>query len=193
MERRLAILRAAGRAFRSHGFARTGMREIAREAGLSPANLYYYFHGKDDLLAFCQDHSLDRMLAEVARARRQGTRAPDRLERVIRSQVLCMLDDLAGAVAHLEIDAVPPRKRARIILKRDRYERALRRIIEDGVRENTLETADPALAARAILGAVNWSARWYDSRRERTPAEVADCFAGYLVRGLLPRRRQEVR
>ncbi|MCI0656506.1 MAG: TetR/AcrR family transcriptional regulator [Acidobacteria bacterium] len=186
LQRRLAILKAAGRAFRRHGFAQTGMREIAREAKLSSGNLYYYFRGKDELLAFCQDHVLDRLLSEVKAARSRERSAPLRLRRLIRSQVGCMLDDLAGAAAHLEVDALPPRIRARILRKRQRYERALRRIIQEGVRERALQTADPALAARAILGAVNWSARWFTPEGKLTPSQIGDRFAELLVRGLSP-------
>jgi len=186
LQRRLAILKAAGRAFRRHGFAQTGMREIAREAKLSSGNLYYYFRGKDELLAFCQDHALDRLLAEVKAVRASERSAPSRLRRLIRSQVHCMLDDLAGAAAHLEVDALPPHIRGRVLRKRQRYERALRRIIQQGVRERALETADPALAARAILGAVNWSARWFNPEGKLTPTEIGDRFAELLVRGLSP-------
>jgi AcrR family transcriptional regulator len=165
------------------------MREIAREAGLSPANLYYYFRGKAELLAFCQNHALDRMLGAAEKVRRDGSGVARKLQGAIRSQVLCMLDDLAGAAAHLEVDALPRGIRSRIIRKRDRYERSLRRIIGEGVRDRSLETSDPALAARAILGAVNWSARWYDPEGKQTPAEIADFFAAYLVRGLSRRRK----
>src|SRR4029450_2773866 len=108
LQRRLAILKAAGRAFRRHGFAQTGMREIAREAKLSSGNLYYYFRGKDELLAFCQDHALDRLQAEVQAARASERSAPARLRRLIRAQVLCMLDDLAGAAGAPGRGAVPP-------------------------------------------------------------------------------------
>ena len=62
---REAILRAAAGVFRDRGFAETGMREIAAAADLSPGNLYYYFKSKADILYFCQDHSVDRMLATV--------------------------------------------------------------------------------------------------------------------------------
>ena len=52
--------------FRERGFADTGMRDIAGAADLSPANLYHYFKGKDEILFYCQDRALDRMLAGVA-------------------------------------------------------------------------------------------------------------------------------
>src|SRR5881409_1069846 len=63
--RRLEILRAAARVFRRLGVSATGMREIAGEADLSPGNLYYYFSGKDEILQFCQERTLERLLQAV--------------------------------------------------------------------------------------------------------------------------------
>ena len=67
--RRLEILRAAARVFRRRGVAAAGMRDIAEEADLSPGNLYYYFRGKDELLYFCQDRTLEQMHAALEAAR----------------------------------------------------------------------------------------------------------------------------
>src|SRR5262249_38094901 len=83
LARRLEILRAAGNQFRLRGFAETGMRDIAAAADLSPANLYNYFRGKHEILYFCQDVSLDRMIAALERARRLRATAGEKLRLVI--------------------------------------------------------------------------------------------------------------
>ena len=84
--RRLEILRAAARVFRRLGVSATGMREIAEEADLSPGNLYYYFSGKDEILQFCQERTLERLQGAV-KAAREGSRA-ERLRSVDRKSVV---------------------------------------------------------------------------------------------------------
>ena len=104
-----AILRAAARLFRDRGFAETGMRDIADAADLSAANLYHYFDGKHDLLFYCQDRALDRMLAAVETARRTSASAAERLRLVSTAHLRTLLDDIEGATAHLQTEALPPR------------------------------------------------------------------------------------
>ena len=181
---REAILRAAAGVFRDQGFAETGMREIAAAADMTPGNLYYYFKSKADILYFCQDHSVDRMLATTSALRREQLRADERLRRVIQAHLVCLLDQLDGAAAHTEVDALPPALRHRIVAKRDRYERAVRRIVAAGIKDGTFADADPVLVTRAILGALNWTTRWYRPGGSLQASAVADAFAGYLVRGL---------
>src|SRR6266849_6390925 len=101
LARRLEILRAAGREFRVRGFAETGMRDIAEAAALSPANLYNYFRGKHDILFFCQDNSLDRLIAALENARRMRASAATKLRMVIVSHLRCVLDEVEGSAAHL--------------------------------------------------------------------------------------------
>src|SRR5215831_2003050 len=103
-----AILRATARLFRERGFADTGMRDIAAAADLSAANLYHYFNGKHDLLFYCQDRALDRMLAAVASARKASSSALERLRLVFTGHLQTLLDEIEGATAHLQIDSLPP-------------------------------------------------------------------------------------
>src|SRR3970040_2289781 len=120
--RRLDILRAAARVFRRRGIAAAGMREIAEEAGLSRGNLYLYFAGKDEILLFCQANTLQRMRAAVQSA--QGS-AAERLRSVLRAHVHCMLDELEGATAHLDVESLPANLRAPMSVQRGAQERGV--------------------------------------------------------------------
>jgi len=188
--RRVAIIRAAAQVFRARGFAAAGMRDIAAAAELSPGNLYHYFRGKDELLFFCQDQSLDRMLAALARAQRDRAPLAARLRDLAAAHVLCLLDEVDGSKAHLEVDALPPRLRARIVAKRDRYERGIRALVAEGIRRRQLRAADATIATRAFLGALNWTAHWFHPDGGQPAQAVADGVAGYAVAGLSNSRRE---
>src|SRR5256714_12063402 len=115
-------MRAAGRVFRARGFAAAGMREIAVAADLSPGNLYHYFRGKEELLFFCQDRSLDRLLSALADARRPAPPLVDRLRRLAAAHVLCLVNEVEGSAAHFEVDALPRPLRSLIVAQRHPYE-----------------------------------------------------------------------
>lgn len=184
-EERLAILRAAAGTFRSHGYARAGMREIATAAGLSAANLYHYFGSKDEILYFCQDRTLDQLLGNLKAARAaRGPLAP-RLRELARAHVLCLVHEVEGGSAHFEVDALPAGLRQAIVAKRDRYERGIRGLVALGIRRGELGKGDPAFAARGFLGALNWTAHWFRPAGGRSAERVAHHIAGYAVAGLV--------
>lgn len=181
------ILRSAARLFRDRGFADTGMRDIAAAADISAANLYHYFNGKDELLFYCQDRALDRMLDAVAQARHSAASAVDRLRLIFLVHVRTLLDDIEGSTAHLHTESLPPALRTALVKKRDRYEQALRRIISEGVKRGELVDLDPAIVARAMLGAMNWTVTWFRPEGAKGADIVADVIARFLVRGVASR------
>src|SRR5262249_34542318 len=127
----------------------------------------------------------DLMIDHVHKLTHERLASDEKLRRLIERQLRFMLEELDGATAHLEIDAMPVLMRARIVKKRDAYEALVRKIIVDGMRSGVFRRVDAGLVTRAILGAINWTARWYRPEGPQTVGEVASAYSEYLVRGLL--------
>jgi hypothetical protein len=124
------------------------------------------------------------MIAALDRTRRSRTGSVEKLSLVIESHLRCVLDEVEGSAAHLLTTALPPNLQRRLVAKRDRYEEGVRQLIAAGIRSGEFVLCDPALAARAILGALNWSVRWFSPDGKLTATEIADEFGYYLIRGL---------
>jgi AcrR family transcriptional regulator len=93
--RRDAILRAASAVLGRRGYAATSLKEIAREAGVAPGLLHYYFESKEELLLGVVEEldaelsrtwqravsgieePLERLVAALDAAERQSARRPE--------------------------------------------------------------------------------------------------------------------
>jgi len=178
--RRAVILDSAVRAMNDRGLRGAGMRDIARAAGLSTGNLYYYFRNKEELIYACQDRAVDQLLEVLASAKPRPS-FDDRVSALIDGHLRVVM--AGGASLHLELDELPKPMFKKIVHKRDRYERGVRELIAEGQREGAARVGDPKLQAFALLGALNWVARWYkDGAGDQE--EIIASFRQQLLRGL---------
>ena len=183
-ERRIEILRAAAVCFRRRGYHGASVEEIAQELGMRKGNLYYYFRDKEEILYFCHDYSLDLLLDLLKRVRREAGPPDEKLRRLVEAFVHMILDELQGTALTLDFQALSPPLLAKVIRKRDRFDRGVREILREGMARGHFVAGDPKLLTFAILGAVNWITRWFDPEGPATSAEIGRVFADYLVRGL---------
>lgn len=184
--RKRDILSAAARVFRAKGVTGARMKDIAAELGAAVGNLYYYFRDKQDLLAFCQEDGLAGLLelTERVAARRLGP--AEGLYLLIVGHVVQVNESTPGALAHLEVAGFAPDQRDRLSSGRARYQEALRSVIEEGrVRGVFRPEIDAKIATLALLGALNWTVRWFDAAGAKSARQIGGDFADFLVRGLL--------
>ncbi len=182
--RRDEILHSALQAFRRKGYHRTTLGDIATDLGVRKTALYHYFADKEAILYECHRRSL----AELERLMEEARSIPSAQERLaffIREHVRVMTDTLDGSPLAFEVSALSEGRQREVIRARDRYERQLRRTIEEGVREGEFCAVNSKVAVFAILGAINWIARWYRPEGTLHAEEIGAGFADQLVGGLL--------
>jgi AcrR family transcriptional regulator len=186
--RRAEILRSAVAAFRRRGYHGASVDEIAGTLGMTKGNLYYYFKNKEEILFFCHDWSLDILLDRLREVQKEGGPPDRKLRRLVVAFVHMIIDELHGTALTLDLQALSPAHLKRVIGKRDRFDRGLRRLIEEGIASGAFAPGDPKLLTFAVLGAANWITRWYDPRGPASSDEIGNAFADFLMRGLQRRK-----
>ncbi|MFQ5704736.1 MAG: TetR/AcrR family transcriptional regulator [Gemmatimonadales bacterium] len=188
--RKEQILHAALKAFREKGYYATTLEDIAEHLGVRKTALYHYFPDKEAILYECHRESLEEVGRLMKKARRSFDTAEAQLAYLVREHVRVMIDTLEGSPLAFEVSALSPERQAEIITARDRYERGLRRIIDEGVRAGEFRPVDSKIAVFAIMGSINWIARWFRPEGSLHAAELGKEFADYLVGGLTCHRER---
>lgn len=82
-ETRRKILSKAQELFRRYGFGKTTVADIARELGMSSANIYKFFPAKGAIVEACAARGLEQIKQEVSDIVESPGGAGDRMERVV--------------------------------------------------------------------------------------------------------------
>lgn len=182
--RRREILDAAIQAFREKGYHATTLEDIADRLGVRNTALYHYFPDKEAILYECHREALVEVMGLLDRARQHDASPTAQLQFLIREHVRVMTDTLSGSSLAFEVHSLEPEHEAEVIEQRDKYERGLRRIIEAGIEAGEFRPVDPKMTVFAVLGAINWIARWFNpDGAARSPA-LGTAFANHLVGGI---------
>jgi AcrR family transcriptional regulator len=186
-DRLASILTAATDLIARVGYGNASMRAVARASGVSLAGLYHYFDSKEKMLFIIQFRAFN-LLANTIREKLHGVSDPvERLRIVVRTHV----DYFAGNMAALkvcshELDSLTGA--AYEETRRLRYDiyGITRDIVRDILEANDrAEALDAHVATMSLFGTLNWLYRWYDPKRSRSAATVANQISRQFLRGVL--------
>lgn len=180
-DRRIEILKSAAAAFRRRGYHGASVDEIASALAMTKGNLYYYFRNKEEILFACHEYSLDILLTLLQEVVAEAAPPDQQLRKLVLAFVHLILDELHGTALTLDLQALSPPLLARVIARRDTFDRGLRRIIQAGMDQGLFAAGNPKMIAFAMMGAVNWIAKWYDPKGPMSSVEIGEAFADYLV------------
>jgi AcrR family transcriptional regulator len=177
------ILTAALDAFAAVGFHAATTRQIGEGAGMSPAGVYVHFRAKEDLLFQISRVGHEAVLRDVERAIEGASNPTDRL----RSFALAFTtfharNHTLTRVIQYELRALPRERLHEIAAIRQRFEDLVEAELEKGNDAGEFHVADVPGTALAILSLGIDVARWYTPRAAASPEELAELYAGLVLR-----------
>lgn len=187
--RRKELVGIATRLFAAKGFDKTSLQDIADEAGLTKAAVYYHFPDKARLYEAVVVSRLAENYAQVLAAVDLAGGPLDRLEAFVRTTARRIDEDRAGWVASSSIYRVlgPQDLAPAIRTGRDRLERLLREIVVEAIEAGDLREVDPAMLGRLIYSALNHIPRWHSPSGRLSAEMVAMQYYDMVIEGV--RRR----
>ncbi|WP_426127624.1 TetR family transcriptional regulator [Pararhizobium sp. PWRC1-1] len=145
------ILEAAERLFRHYGYAKTNVADIARDLGMSPANIYRFFASKTEIHQAICGRMLDGSYQQAYEISRLPISAADRLRRYLQAEHQLIVTAMLDHEKVHEMVIVAIERDWHVIEKHiDRIHELVEEIIRQGIAAGEFAEQDPAVAARSF-------------------------------------------
>jgi AcrR family transcriptional regulator len=170
--------------FARNGFHGTSIRDIGRELGLKPANLYDHFPSKEHLLAEIVRLGHDEHLRAMQRALVDAAPGPAaQITALVRAHVRLHAEyAMLAVVANNEMHALSPELVAPALALRRQAEGLLMDVVGRGIADGVFDTPDAFLAGAAIGGMGMRVAHWYRSNSGLSIDQLSATYAEFALR-----------
>jgi len=185
-DKRVHILTRAAAVFAEQGFAKASMSEIAKDCGISKANIYHYYDSKNALLFDILDTYLSALRDRVLSVPLSDMQADKRLERVI-SEVLLAYEGMDNE-HKIQTEGIP--------LLNSEQQKVLRGYQRDmvGFLGDILKATSPSTflensqllksTVMSVFGMLNWFYMWNSNADSEARREYAGLVATLTIKGV---------
>ena len=180
------ILAIATDLFAEKGFHATGVAELGRETGLGSGALYHYIGSKEELLFTILTSHIDQMVAAGQRVLHEGLTATEKLRALAREHMRLVAYRRRELMVVLrDLDSLTGERREEMLRRRDAAEEIWNEVVRTGQRDGELGPLDPVFV-KVALGALNYSALWYQVDGQAGPEEMGDRIIAMMLGGRNP-------
>ncbi len=145
-EQRARIIQAALKVFGEEGYERASTRLIAREAGIQPPALQYYFDSKEGLNRACAEYLVDLVIQSLGGALEIARATPDDASPQVALDALC---DLMDALVDISLFSREAPERARFSARAQSDNSPAAQVMRDRIASPIYDAA-ARLVARAL-------------------------------------------
>ncbi|MGE4303667.1 MAG: TetR/AcrR family transcriptional regulator [Novosphingobium sp.] len=191
------LLKIAARLFKERGFQATRLLDIAKEAGLDRATVYYYVGSKEELFHETVEDVLDSNITAAKALMADGRlRAIERLERIFVTVMVSYEENYPATFVYIQeqmhqVGAEETGWAKEMMKKTRQFEQILLGFIHSAIEDGDLRGDMPSrLAENAMFGMLNWTHRWFVPGKGMSGRQVAQAFWSIFTNGMHPFRNK---
>lgn len=182
-----AILLSAVRMFNERGYHATSLDDVAARLGISKPVVYHYLGNKEQVLLECMGRGLAQVEAAFGDAQSQAGTGLDRLIHLLTAYAEIIMADFGRCLIRTGDEVLSPDKRLAFRASKRSIDSKVRALVDAAVADGSAAVADVRLTSFALLGALNWSARWHREDGALPRRAIAEQLVSAVVEGLRPR------
>ena len=184
--KRAQILKSAAKVFADAGYDRASMTQLARECGISKANIYHYYDSKDAVLFGLLETYLSDLRDRVCELDLSGLEAEARLRRIVAEILLAYQG--ADDEHQVQISAMSALPEEQQTLLRG-YQRELVTFMSDAISAVAPEVfagdaAKLRAATMSVFGMLNWYYMWNSGAGSDAREAYADIVTTLTLNGV---------
>jgi TetR/AcrR family transcriptional regulator, cholesterol catabolism regulator len=157
------LLAKAAKLFRSKGYERTTVRDLAAAVGIQSGSIFHHYKSKEEILLAM----MEEVIVYNTQLMRRRVAEADSSEAQLLALIKCELDAITGltgdamSVLVYEWRSLSPSHQEYILGLRNEYEKIWMDCLERAKQEGRIN-ADVFVLRRFLTGALSWTTTWYD-------------------------------
>jgi len=165
------------------------MRAAARAFNEMQLRLRRLIDDRTQMLAAISRETIEAFTRDLSLVLASRLPAEDKLRRVIRQHVQFVIANRSFLTVFFGEEANLPARFARALAaQKDRYDKGVERIVQEGIRSGVFRDVPARLVVFGLLGMMNWVHKWYNPAGRWGAEEISAAFLSLIEGGLLRRR-----
>jgi len=177
------LLQTAAHLFRSKGYERTTVRDLASAVGIQSGSIFHHFKSKDEILRSVMEETIRYNTALMQASLNEASTLRERLLALIRCELQSIMGGTGEAMAVLvyEWRSLSAESQQFILALRDTYEQLWLDVLGEAKAAGYFK-ADPFILRRFLTGALSWTTTWFHTEGPMTLEQLAEEALSLVVK-----------
>lgn len=177
------LLQTAAHLFRTKGFERTTVRDLASAVGIQSGSIFHHFKSKDEILRSVMEETILYNIALMRAALAEAGTVRERVLALIRCELQSIIGGTGEAMAVLVFEwrSLSEQGQAHILKLRDLYEELWMDVLIEA-KEAGYFKGDPFILRRFLTGALSWTTTWYRAEGSMSLDQLAEAALTLVIK-----------